>query len=241
MTRAGEKMLTLTFASACGVLFVIALVMQFGLGRGYHWLDGQSGGGDPAAAAAIDREAFTLPPQANFEVIAQRPLFNDDRKPVPETGEEPTEAPPPNPLNISLTGTVLAGKPEVRIAMVRENGKATTVALKEGMPLPGDQGAWTLSQVKKRSAVFKSSTGEEAEVELAVATAGQKPAPPARPGVPNPPAKNPPNPPPATPVAAQGEELQHRIEERRKQMREAAERMKTQRQNEPAQQEPQQQ
>jgi general secretion pathway protein N len=233
MTRAGEKMLTTVLAATCGVLFVLAMAMQFGLGRGYHWLDADKDATDTAGNAPIDRDPFQLPPQSNFAATDQHPLFNDDRKPTKEEDAGTTpDVPPPSPLNISLTGTLLVGKPSIRTAMVRENGKAQTIALKEGMPLPGDQGAWTLSHVKNRSAVFKSSGGEEVEVELAVASASQKPNPPPRTGGAAAAAPNRAvNPAQAGPVPAQGDELQRRIEERRKQMREAAERMKTERQN----------
>jgi general secretion pathway protein N len=249
MTRAGEKMVTTVLASTCGVLFLLALAMHFGVGRGYHWLDVD----DNAAAGAqggvaIDRAPFQLPPQSDFVAINERPLFNEDRRPTKEEVAESTpEGPPPSPLNISLTGTLLVGKPPVHMAMVRENGKANTIALKEGMPLPGDQGAWTLSQVKNRSAIFKSSTGEEVEVELAMVAASPKAGPQPRPPAPG-------APPPqqagakagsaaGAPVTAQSEELQRRIEERRKQMREAAERMKNQQQQNQPQpgQQPQQQ
>jgi len=238
MTRAGERMLTTALAAACGVFFVVALAMQFGLGRGYHWLDAGAGAADTAAAGAIDREPFELPPQTTFAAINQRPLFNDDRKPSKdEPADVQTDTPPPTALNISLTGTLQAAKPELRMAMVRENGKAQTIALREGMPLPGDQAGWTLSQVKSRSAIFKSTSGEEVEVELAVGNPGQKPGAPPRPGsAPATPTAGRPPPgsavplPPPGPETAQAGELQQRIEERRKQMREAAERMKAQRQ-----------
>jgi general secretion pathway protein N len=238
-------MLTTALGASCGVLFVLALAMQFGLGRGYHWLEPGSESADAAAGGAIDREPFALPPQTAFAAINQRPLFNDDRRPgKDEPVDTGGETPPPSPLNISLTGTLLAAKPELRTAMVRENGKAQTIALREGMPLPGDQGSWTLSQVKHRSAIFKSTSGEEVEVELAVVNAGQSAGPQARvgagaAGAPGKPAHAPGQPP--APVAAQGDELQRRIEERRKQMREAAERMKAERQNEQPQQQQQQQ
>jgi len=236
MTRAGEKTLTLVLAGACGVLFVLALALQLGLGRGYHWLPAESDVGALSDAADVDRKPFALPPQNEFAAIDERPLFNDDRKPTPEDATDNTadNTPPPSPLNISLTGTIMVGKPELHMAMVRENGKTTSIALKEGMPLPGDQGAWTLSRVKSRSVVFRSSTGEEAEVELAVGTPGPKAGLPARAGL-NPANRAQPAVPVAPPNAvpgqetAQADELQHRIEERRKQMREAAERMKAQR------------
>jgi general secretion pathway protein N len=242
-------MLTTALAATCGVLFLLALAMQFGVGRGYHWLDADersAAGSQPGVA--IDREPFQLPPQSDFVAINERPLFNEDRRPTKEEVAESTpEGPPPSPLNISLTGTMLAGKPPMRTAMVRENGKAQTIALKEGMPLPGDQGAWTLSQVKNRSAIFKSSTGEEVEVELAMVTASQKAGPQSRPAAPGAPPATPAGKPGAAagaPVTAQSEELQRRIEERRKQMREAAERMKNQQQQpgqQPSPQQPQQQ
>lgn len=241
MTRAGEKMLTTVLATCCGVLFVLDVALQFGVGRGYHWLPADS---DTAAAATadVDRNAYQLPPQSEFAVINQRPLFNEDRKPSPDDSQDAAaDSPPPSPLNISLTGTVLVEKPELRIAIVRENGKAQSIALKEGMPLPGDQGAWTLNRVKSRSVIFKGSSGEEVEVELAVGTPGQKPGAPARPGAPaTAAARGPATTPPAAPLpppgseSAQAGELQQRIEERRKQMREAAERMKAQRQQDQA-------
>lgn len=238
MTRAGEKMLTTILAATCAVLFVLAVAMQFGLGRGYHWNDADLSAGEAANSGAIDRNPFQLPPQSDFAATSQRPLFNDNRRPAADEGAEaPTDQPPPSPLNISLTGTLLIGKPESRTAMVRENGKVQTIALKEGMPLPGDQGTWTLSQVKKRSAVFKNSAGEEVEVELALASAGQKAGPQSRPGpggtaaaAAAAAASRAANPPQTGPVSSQSDELQRRIEERRKQMREAAERMKVERQ-----------
>lgn len=243
MTRGGEKLLTTTLAATCGVLFVLALALQFGVGRGYHWLEPESVSADNAASGAIDREPFQLPPQSEFVAINQKPLFNDDRRPTKEEPADTSEGPPPSPLNISLTGTLLVGNPSMHMAMVRENGKVNTIALKEGMPLPGDQGAWTLTQVKNRSAVFKSSTGDEVEVELATVQPGQKAGPQGRNPAAPVPARAATPVPPGTPATAQSEELQRRIEERRKQMREAAERMKAERQEQPPQpqQQPQQQ
>jgi general secretion pathway protein N len=233
MTRAGEKMLTTVLASTCAALFVLAVALQFGVGRGYHWLEPGGQGAELATAGAIDRKSFELPPRTAFAAIEQRPLFNDDRRPSPEdTADTAPDAPPPSPLNISLTGTLMAARPELRMAMVRENGKVQTVALKEGMPLPGDQSGWTLSQVKKRSAIFKSTTGEEVEVELAMVNPGQNAGPQSRlnPGGPGG-ARNP-RVPAVGPAGTPSDELQRRIEERRRQMREAAERMKAERQAE---------
>lgn len=237
MTRAGEKMLTTTLGATCAALFLLALALQLGIGRGYHWT-GSDAAADTIAAGKINRESFEMPPRASFDAIDQRPLFNDDRRPgKDEPADAAGDTPPPSPLNISLTGVLLAARPELRMAMLRENGKVQTIALKEGMPLPGDQGGWTLTEVKNRSAIFKSTSGEEVEVELAIVNTGQN-AGRAGPGAGKPARVGQAGPVPAPPPAAPADELQRRIEERRRQMREAAERMKAERQNE---QQPEQQ
>lgn len=243
MSTRGAKLLSLVLAAACGVLFLLALALQVGLGRGYGWLPPE---GDAAVveAGAIDRTPFKLPAETEFAATQARPLFNEDRKPTPdEPSEESAPQPPSAPLNISLTGVVLT--PDVRVAMVQDKVKNTSIALKEGMPMPGDQGGWTLTKINPRSAIFRELSGEEIEVELTTAVASPKPNAPAHgqhpanaaaaaaaPTAPHA-ASNPPTIPLAPPPMAGGgpnqqEALQHRIEERRKQMREEAERMKQQ-------------
>jgi len=240
MSMRGAKLLSLIFAAACGVLFLLAIALQIGLGRGYSWLAPE---GDAAIAesGAIDRTPFKLPAESEFAATQERPLFNEDRKPSPDEPSEESAPPPPSaPLNIALTGVVLT--PDVRVAMVQDKAKNTSVALKEGMPMPGDQGGWTLTKINARSAIFREMAGEEIEVELTTAVANPKAnasAHPAKPTAtaPTPTAHVAPNTPMlpmATPALPSGgsnqqqEALQRRIEERRKQMREEAERMKQQ-------------
>jgi general secretion pathway protein N len=238
MSTRGGKLVSLILAGACAVLFLLAIALQVGLGRGYSWLQPET---DTAAVSAgnIDRTPFKLPAETEFAATQARPLFNEDRKPTPDEPDDTNAAPPPPsvPLNIALTGIVLT--PELRLAMVQDKSKNNAVALKEGMPMPGDQGGWTLTKINNRSAIFREASGEEIEVELTTAVANPKPNAPGKPGapgVPNPPkmAANPaaaaaPNPAGAPPPQPnQQEALQHRIEERRKQMREEAERLKQQ-------------
>ena len=239
MSTRGAKLLSLILATACGVLFLLALALQIGLGRGYSWLAPE---GDVAVAesGAIDRTPFKLPAESEFAATQERPLFNEDRKPSPDEPSEESAPPAPSvPLNIALTGVVLT--PDVRVAMVQDKAKNTSVALKEGMPMPGDQGGWTLTKINPRSAIFRETSGEEIEVELTTAVANPKANAPAHPGKPTATASAPtPHVAPNVPVLPVGtqppggvpnqqqEALQHRIEERRKQMREEAERMKQQ-------------
>lgn len=237
MSTRGGKLLSIALAGACGVLFLLALMLQLGLGRGYTWLAPEI---DTTGinAGHIDNTPFKLPAESEFAATQARPLFNEDRKPSPDEPDDSNAPPPPPsvPLNIALTGIVLT--PEVRLAMVQDKAKNNAVALKEGMPMPGDQGGWTLTKINPRSAIFREFSGEEVEVELSTAVAnpsasGHPAGGAAAAKTPNPP-KAAPNPPATAaqtgtpPNPNQQEALQRRIEERRKQMREEAERMKQQ-------------
>ncbi|MBU6199512.1 MAG: hypothetical protein KGI64_09125 [Xanthomonadaceae bacterium] len=233
MSTQAAKLISAILAGLCGVLLLLALAMQFGFGRGYSWLrpDADSSG---VASVAIDKTPFKLPPQAQFADTTARPLFNDDRKPTPDTPDTPEVPPPPKvPLNIALTGIILT--PQLHLAMVHDKLKNTDVALKEGMPMEGDQGGWTLTKIKPRSAIFRETSGEEVEVELSSAVASPNPVANMRPGapvVPRPMGQFVPGQPVAVPPAvqnAQAQALQQRIEERRRQMREEAERLRQQR------------
>ncbi|MGH8041688.1 MAG: hypothetical protein ACREPN_06555 [Rudaea sp.] len=221
MSTQAAKLLTLILAGACAVLFLFALAMQLGFGRGYSWLPADTQTLD-GGKVAIDRTPFKLPPETAFADTTARPLFNDDRKPTPDSPDELDTPPPPKvPLNIALTGIILT--PQLHLAMVHDKLKNTNLAIKEGMPLDGDQGGWTLTRLNARSAVFRETSGEEVEVELSTAVASPSPNAPQR-GAPGRVA-------PHAPVAAtahnpQSQALQQRIEERRRQMREEAERLR---------------
>ena len=241
MNMRGVKFSTVILAAICGVLLLLAFVMEAGYGRGYRWLPPDDSA--DLADASIDREPFKLPSKVSYAATDARPLFNEDRKPTPEAPDEKVEPPPPSvPLNISLTGIVLT--PQLHMALIQDKSKNTTISLKEGMPMPGDQGGWTLIEIKQRSAIFKETAGDEVEVELSTAVASQKPS--NQPGKPGgnkaaggpggAKAGQPTQPTPGNagnPQAA--EQLQRRIEERRKQMRDEAERIKNQKGNPPNQ------
>jgi len=235
MSVQGAKLLTLVLAVACGALLLLAFLLQIGVGRGYSWLPNDDDAVSPIGGGAVDRQPFKLPAESTFAETMARPIFNEDRKPTPETPETPVVAQPSAPLNISLTGVILT--PQLHLAMIHDNAKNDPFSVKEGMPLPGDLGGWTLVKVKERSAMFKESAGDEVEVELSTAVASPKPGtPPARPtgAAPAAPGSAPqfgPKPPAPTvkpPDSAQAEQMQRRIEERRKQMRDEAERLKQQ-------------
>lgn len=232
MSTQAAKLLSAILAGACAVLLLLALALQFGFGRGYSWRppDADSAG---VAQVAIDKTPFRLPAQAQFADTTARPLFNDDRKPTPETPDTPVTPPPPKvPLNIALTGIILT--PQLHLAMVHDKLKNKDVALKEGMPMDGDQGGWTLTRINPRSAVFRETSGEEVEVELSTAVASPIPTANVPVGAqariaPHPPLAYGGIAPGGQPMVPQGAQaLQQRIEERRRQMREEAERLRQQ-------------
>lgn len=229
------RMLTLVLAGLCGLLLLSALIQFAGYGRGYGWLPPDAPS-DQVVAAEIDQTPIKIPPISSFTEVESRPLFNDDRRPTPhDDGEAETEAPPAVALNVTLTGIIIVRKTEsteeLRIAMVRDNMRNESLALKVGMPLSGDQAGWTLVSVEPRMATFRNASDEKAEIELNTAAtparAPMKPVPPRA----APPGRQPP--------AAQKRDntaesdLARRIEERRRQMREEAERLRSQRGNSP--------
>ena len=242
MSTRGGKLVSLILAGACAALFLLALALQLGVGRGYTWLPPQADA-PIVSSGTIDRTPFKLPAETEFAATQERPLFNEDRKPTPDEPADDTSAapqPPSAPLNVALTGVVLT--PQVRVAMVQDKSKNASVALKEGMPMPGDQGGWTLTKINPRSAIFRELSGDEIEVELTTAVANPKANAPGRAGTPNAAPGTPQMPraaatnaPGTAPANPQSEALQRRIEERRKQMRDEAERMKQQQQQQPAQ------
>lgn len=116
------------------------------------------------------------------------------------------------------------------MAMVRDNMRNESVALKVGMPLTGDQAGWTLVALAPRLATFRNANDETAEIELYPAAAPPPPKverpPPVAPSAPGTVA-------PGKDNNAAESDLARRIEERRRQMREEAERLRAQRNGSP--------
>ena len=225
------RLTTFALAGLCALLLLTALIQFAGYGRGYGWLPPEPPD-TQGIEAAIDRQAFSLPAQSTFSEIEARPLFNEDRKPTPVDAVEAVAEAPQAPLNVTLTGVILVRKsattPELRIAMLRDNVRNESIALKVGMALNGDQAGWTLAALSARSATFKNANDESSEIELQTA------ATPAAPPMAN---RKPAQVAPAAPGAVAPEknenaadsDLAKRIEERRRQMREEADRLRAER------------
>jgi len=224
--------LTLTLAGIAALMLLLVVLFWVGVGRGYSWWPL-----DPLDSAAgkkkLANAQYRLGAWDNFADVNTRPLFNEDRRPTPPMPPDaPVDAKPIPKLELVLAGVILTSK--ARLAMVKEKGKEKSMTVKEGGALPGELAAWTLAEVKPRSAVFKNSAGESATVELIPVASSQKPTPPPPPRTPNPPVPGAPQPQPgqappilpapaapaASPDAAAAADLQQRIDARRQQIRE---------------------
>ena len=233
MNVRAARLTTQALAATCGVLLLLLVAQYAGLGRGYHWDAASADGEDAKALPNIDQRAPQMPAAGAFAAIDAHPLFNEDRAPSPQEGAAADDAAPPsNPLNVQLTGVIIDEVSHVRVAMLLDKARNLPVSLKVGMPLEGDQAAWTLVDVKPRVAVFRNATAETSEVELETSTAAAKApqpkpvagrSPTGRP-VAAPPGTPPVGTAPAPPPTSAGGDLAKRIEERRRQMREDAER-----------------
>lgn len=235
------RLLTMCLAGACGVLLLIAIAQQFGVGRGYHWsAGGEAATGDLPSAAGIQQDVAALGPESQYRAVQERPLLNEDRKPTPVDDSAVATDVPQVPLNVTLTGVIIT--PNVKLAMLRDNAKGDPLSLREGMPLPGDQSVWTIVEILPRKVVLKSANNETNELPLDVAAVTSAATTPTAPRMPTPP---PPGAPPQAnvppPMAVdpnavvnqndRAAELQKRIEERRREMREQAERLRQQQAN----------
>jgi len=95
MSVRGAKILSVVLAAVCGALLLVAIALQIGVGRGFRWLPLDDDVIASVGGSTIDRQPFKLPPESAFGETTERPLFNEDRKPTPETPEAPVNPPPP--------------------------------------------------------------------------------------------------------------------------------------------------
>ncbi len=158
--------------STAGILLLLILALPF-----------VSGGvpDDKVIPAAADIQSdyevlqiSKLEPIEEFEVIKQRPLFNDDRKPVIVLTDEPVddeallEAEPVEPLKVRLTGVIITK--DQRIAMLFDQGSKATISAAEGESLDGELSGWSVKKVEARNVSLINKQGEVTGLELVMFT-----------------------------------------------------------------------
>lgn len=226
MTSTQARQLTRVLTIAVAGLAAVYLLLLAGFGRGVP--DGGVAEVEPVPSPQLAEVQIDLPGLEVYDDLVQRPLFAEDRRPIPkESGEEEApepEAAPTAPLNVALTGIIHT--PEARIAMVRDNSTGRSLNLRERMPLPGDQGGWMVKAIEPRRVVFEDTgTQEETAIELTIGAASSAPSGAAPAGRGDRPSAAPAADAQANaanaddPVAQRAAEIRRRIEERRAQLR----------------------
>lgn len=175
-----NNLLTTLLAGTIGFLVLLGLLMFLVLGRVN--LDRIEPLGDTSVAAV----AVTVP-QTGLEVfeeyneILRRPVFFSDRR-LPilrasdfegedfELAQDIVQEEPIAELNASVAGIIIT--PDMRMAMIRDQGANRTLVLREGMSLEGDQAAWRLESIEPRMVNFVSVDGRSTGLELEVNTRG---------------------------------------------------------------------
>jgi general secretion pathway protein N len=199
-----------------------------------------------AAAAPTEGPTWRMPPVESYSASSARPLFSENREPLkidrsktPGTpGADGAAAAPQVPLNVTLGGVILA--PNLRLAMVTDNSTGKVVSLKEGMPMPGDLGGWTLKEIERAKVTFNGGESfGDTVVELKPPGAGGAMATPMMPGMAAPApmqVSQPPNQPPGVfmppgmadaEAQSRAEEIRRKVEQRRQELREEAARLAT--------------
>ena len=101
--------------------------------------------------------------------IKGRPMFSDTRLPFIETTEDEGLVGEPlviGELKAKLMGVVIS--PETSYAMIVDEITKNREVYTVGMPLDGEQGGWTLTEITQRKVVFTSEDNKTEELELKV-------------------------------------------------------------------------
>lgn len=163
-------------AAVCGGLLLIILLLTVVWSLPAPELDE-----DDLDDQAMD--ALELPvlaesePIETFSVIAERPVFNEDRRPQLLLAEDEGEDEPEEEEEVDAPELMLAGvviTPETRMVTLRHKDHPESLIAYEGQPLEGDFGSWHVSRIGEREITLSSGDGEEIELKLEVNKAAMK-------------------------------------------------------------------
>ncbi|MBK9495315.1 MAG: General secretion pathway protein N [Alphaproteobacteria bacterium ADurb.BinA280] len=239
--RSSHWWVTAALAASAAWSLLFALAAFAGLGGRYQPLAADASLAPPVPTLDLQRATSRLDSVSAYAEIAERPLFNPDRRPVPPPDSAQANAPvAENTANFEVILTSVLLREDLGIAVVLHSPSGNSHSVKLGEELKGDLAGWKLVELAPRKAVFEGPGGrKEAALRVFDGTGGQAPTAvetPVAPNAPNQAAADSmaqpaqPGAPAAvgTPAAdtpeARAELIRKRIEERRRQMREEAER-----------------
>ena len=154
-----------------GVLMLVAAMQLFGWGQGTSALEPEAF--DESKLSQLEESTVTVDVKSAEELVEQinaAPLFNTNRKPyiadsleLEDVEFEIVEA---EPLKAKVTSIIIYG--ETRYAMLLDQLTNEQLTLKQGMPLPGEQGLWVVDNIEPRQVTFVSEGKEPVSLELEV-------------------------------------------------------------------------
>lgn len=166
---------TIGLGSLAG-LFALILAWQLsGVGMGIDPAEPSLETAEPLPVAPGVAEVERLASLKEYDLILERPLFNEDRARWVPPPVVPVEGPEGNgkkdipdvKLDVRLTGVIIS--PDLKIALLADNTTKQSMSVREGMPLTGPLAAWEVATISPREVAFRSSqNNEEAIVELDV-------------------------------------------------------------------------
>jgi len=157
-----------------GVLLLLAALQLFGWGRGTQSLEAETfdvSTLNQLEVTAKENEGADVDDKTMVQ-ITDAPLFSYDRQPyVPITEDIVDEVDvelsvEAQPLQAKITGIVIID--ESSHAMVFDELSKENVTLTKGMPLPGEQGLWTVDTINARTVTFVADGEEPIEIGLDV-------------------------------------------------------------------------
>jgi|GEM_PF-1238283 len=162
-----------------GLLLIVAALQFVGWGRGID--DLQASQFDESQIEQLVAAKDDLaPPEIKPEVVDRitgAPLFRDDRQPfVPPLVEDDSVvegdpiAEPTKPLKAKVTSIIITNSS--RYVMLQDQVTNERLTLKQGMPLPGEQGLWVVENIDSRKVTFTADGQEPVELELEVFSGG---------------------------------------------------------------------
>lgn len=158
MTLARGQALAYGLGGFVALLLLLAIWFSATLPR----VQGDAGEALADQPARPDAQApqWKMPEASAYDESSARALFSENREPLKiDRSKSPSgmagsaeNAAPQVPLNITLGGVIIA--PNLRLAIVTDNATGKVVTLKEGMPMPGDLGGWTLRDIERAKVTF---------------------------------------------------------------------------------------
>lgn len=165
-----DNPLGLALAAVCGVFILLALGMTI-VGSLPVSVNTEAEAAEVTSDSEASRTAGQIGPLSNYQVINEKPVFNESRQPVVEEDEElseddavieVTDAP-----DVRLTGVVIT--PGVKIAsLTPADTNLETVMAHEGESLTGEFVGWQVTTVNPRMVVLQSRDGQSLELDLQV-------------------------------------------------------------------------